>query len=424
MFIRRTENNLFTKWWLGVDKFILFSVLALIVFGILIQFAASPYQARRMKFSDEYHFIKNIGVYMWFGLFIMISVSTMKLQSIRKWTIIGFPVLCLMLVATLFFTGAKGATRWINLGFMKIQPSELLKPFFAIAIAMILVRIKDLHKMIKDMEKKNGMDKKRKIFFPIKAVIFTIQCIGKFCSLFSKKEKIKKPMDEYSKLKKRRKNYCLLLCCILGFICAVLIKQPDFGMTITYLVIFFAEILVAGLPWKIFFIFIAMASGIIPFAYKFFPHFFIRINKFLMDDNYQLDKALDAIKESNLLFGGHANNLKTIVPDIHTDFIFAAVIEEFGPILSILLILLFLILIIHILYKLKSKENSFVIFSGIGISSYITFQITYNLISTLGIGPTKGMTLPFISYGGSSFCSSCLAIGIILSLLQDQNLRR
>ena len=386
MFIRRTENNWLTKWWLGVDKIVLFSVLALIIFGIVIQFAASPYQARRMGLGDEYHFIKNVFIYLWLGLGVILVVSNIKLQVIRKFTMtVAYPISFIAMFATLFFSKTKGASRWINFGAMKIQPSEFLKPFFAIVVAMILVRIKDLHKKIKE----------------------------------------EKSLTEIKNLKMRRNHYILLLMFgILLPVCGVLMAQPDFGMTFTFIFVFLSEVFVAGLPWKILFLLGGMVVGLLPFAYKYFPHFLTRVNKFLMNDNYQLDKALDAIKESNILLGGHANNLKTIVPDIHTDFIFAAVIEEMGPVLALLLILVFLILVMHILYSLKSKKDSFVILSGIGVVSYLTFQIMYNLISTLGIGPTKGMTLPFISYGGSSFISSCLAIGIILSLLQDQNLRR
>lgn len=423
MFIRRTENNWLAKWWLGVDKTVLFSVLALIVFGILIQFSASPYQAKRIGYN-EYHFIKNIFVYACIGIACMICISAVKLETIRKGTVLIFPMIYFMLMITLLFASTKGGKRWINLKVIKIQPSEFLKPLFAITVAMILVRIKDLHKKVKNFEKKSGMYEKRKVFLPLRAILLTINSIHKFFNFFKRKKINNGPIDEYTKTKEKRNNYCILLAGILGFIIAVLLAQPDVGMTITYVIIFLSEVFVAGISKKLILALFGLVLGLLVFAYKFLPHFFIRINKFLMNDNYQLDKALDAIKESNFLIGGHANNLKTIVPDIHTDFIFAAVIEEFGPILAILLLIVFLVLIVHILYRLKIKDNLFVIFSGVGIISYLIFQICVNITSTLGFMPTKGMTLPFISYGGSSFISSCIAIGLVLSLLQDQNLRR
>ncbi len=425
MFIRRTENNWFAKWWLGVDKVVLFAVLTLIIFGILIQFAASPYQARRMNLSDEYHFVKNISMYVLPGIFGMILVSSMKLKTIRKLTVISFIPSCLLLIITLFFSKAKGANRWINFGIIKIQPSEFLKPIFAIIIAMILVRIKDLHDKIRVIEKNNKI-KKRNTMYPtvLEVINFIPMVFYNIYFFIRKKQRIKKELSEIENLEKRKNRYISLLIYIFVFICILLIAQPDVGMTVTFSIIFLSEIFVAGISWILVFALLGLGGFGLLLAYEFLPHFTHRVNQFLTNDNYQLRKALDAIKESNFLFGGHTNNLKTVVPDIHTDFIFAAVIEEVGPILSILIIMVFLTLITYMLYKLKSKKDSFVIFSGIGIISYVVFQIMFNLSSTLGIIPTKGTTLPFISYGGSSFISSCFAIGIILSLLQDQNLRR
>ena len=425
MFIKRTENNWLAKWWLGVDKTVLFSVLALVLFGVVIQFAASPYQARRSGYN-EYHFIRNMCIYIFPSIMLMIYISSFSLQKIRKWTLRVFPILCFSLLITLFFAKTKGASRWIDFKIFKLQPSEFLKPVFAIIVAMILVRIKDFQKEVKDMNKKNEVPKKRNgvLVFIFRCIAFVCKASDKIIAFILRRPKEKIELSKIEDLKKRKKRYIILLLGILGMVSFLLLCQPDFGMTLTFICIFFSEIFVAGLPWIIIFILISLGVGGIGLAYKFIPHVTRRIDMFLTDDNYQLHKALDAIKESNFLFGGHSNNLKTIVPDIHTDFIFAAVIEEFGPVLSILLIVMFLVLIIHILYRLKIKDDLFVIFAGVGIISYITFQILYNLFSTLGIGPTKGMTLPFISYGGSSFLSSCIAIGIILSLLQDQNLRR
>ena len=134
--------------------------------------------------------------------------------------------------------------------------------------------------------------------------------------------------------------------------------------------------------------------------------------------------SLKAIGESGILFGGSGNNIKKLIPDVHTDFIFAGIVENFGPVIATLIVASFFSVILHILGDVYQKNNKFIVYSVVGIVSYLTFQITINLSSTLGIIPTKGMTLPFISYGGSSFVSSCIAIGIILSLLQYQNLRR
>lgn len=384
MFVKRTENNLFTRWLTNVDKSILISVLSLIVVGILMMFATTPYAAKNIG-APEYSFIKKAIIYVIIGICVLITTSFLTTREIRYISVIGFAVFFVLLVATLFFPEVKGGRRWISIAGFRLQPSEFLKPLFAVIISMILVRIKDLHISIKSHN-------------PVKILK----------GIWGNK---------------KEKNYIISLLIIFTLICFILVRQPDIGMTSTFFIIFAAEIFVAGISWWI----IAGLGGLsicgLFLAYKFLPHVTARIESFF-NFNYQLQMGLNAIKESGLFFGGHTNNLKIKVPDIHTDFIFAAVVEEVGPFISSLLLLVFFFLIIHIITTLKNKTNNFVVFASVGIVAYLSFQICVNISSTLGIIPTKGMTLPFISYGGSSFISSCFAIGVILSLLQDQNLRR
>jgi cell division protein FtsW len=151
------------------------------------------------------------------------------------------------------------------------------------------------------------------------------------------------------------------------------------------------------------------------------PHFYNRIQSFLgVKDRYQIDKALETIKEAGL-FGSHTNNLKKTIPDVHTDFVFSAMIEEFGAILSIIFLIIFFMMLIRIFNILKEKKEPFVIFAGTGITTYFVVQVCVNICSNLDLIPTKGMTLPFISYGGSSFLSSCLGMGLLLAILQEFN---
>lgn len=385
MFIKRTENNVFTKWWLAVDKNILFAVASLIGVGILMLFSASPYAARRIGLN-EFTYIKKFAVYFWIGISVLIITSLLSVRRIRQYAIISFIPIFIALISTLFFEKIKGGKRWVNLGGFALQPSEFLKPIFAVIIAMLLVRIKDLH--LKNKKTKNPIT-------------------------FAK--------NWWKNTKER--NYTLLLFGLSLLIVVILLSQPDVGMTTTFGVIFAAELFVSGLAWWCVGGLLGMAVFGFIFAYNFFPHFTNRVNMFLTNSNEQLDLGLDAIQKAGFL-GGHTNNLKTKVPDVHTDFIFSAMVEEFGSILAGFVIIAFFALVLHVFFKLKEKNNSFVIFACTGIISYLTFQVFVNISSTLGIIPTKGMTLPFVSYGGSSFISSCLAIGIILSLLQDQNLRR
>lgn len=371
MLIDRTDKSLVARWCLGVDKTILIETIFLILIGTFMIFSATPYSADRSNL-DEFIFIKKYLIYVIIGLFTLIVSSFISIKNIKRLSVLGFVILCICLIATLFSEPIKGATRWINILGTSVQPSEYLKPIFAVVVAIILVRIKE------------------------------------FQSLNDKK---------------RMKNNLFLLFGILAFVIGSLILQPDMGMTITFLVIFVVEVFVAGIAWKWILTIGVIGVGGLFSAYSFMPHFYNRINTFLFGgDTYQIDMGLEAIRESGIFFG-HSNNLKKTIPDVHTDFIFTAMVEEFGVLLSIIVLTVFFYLIIRVFNLLKDKKNPFVIFVGTGIAAYLIFQVCVNVASALGMIPTKGMTLPFISYGGSSFISSCLGVGILLSILQGYNMR-
>lgn len=373
MFIQRTDKSRFAKWWFGLDKAIFLETLFLIGIGVFMIFAASPYSAIRARLSSSYYIHKYLG-YVGIGISVFFISTFLSAKTIKRLSIFGFMALYILLICTLFTNEIKGSKRWINLG-VSIQPSEILKPIFAIIIALIIVKIKE----------------------------FQI-------------------LDD----KKRVKNYIWLLIGIMISIIIPLRLQPDMGMTFTFVVIFISEVFVAGLAWKWIIALggICVVGGIS--AYLYMPHFYNRINKFLGNaesgDTYQIEMGLKAIKEAGL-FGSHTNNLKKTIPDVHTDFVFSAMVEEFGAVLSIMFLIIFFMMLIRIFNILKDKKNPFVIFAGTGITTYFAFQVCVNICSNLGLIPTKGMTLPFISYGGSSFISSCLGMGLLLAILQEFNVR-
>ena len=409
MLMKRTENSLLSKWWLAVDKTVLFTVLALSVFGVFMVWDTSTYLAKRLGYG-EFFYVKKMLLYVPIGLSMFWISSCIRTRWIRSGALLAFPFLTIAMVATVFFAETKGARRWIAIsGGFKIQPSELMKPVFAIVVAMILARIKDLHKNYKSNVSATSKDeddfgnetRESKIDIPTKKSCF---CIWKSA---------------------RERNYILLLLGIFAMFAGILLGiQKDFGMTLTYGIIFASEVFVAGLSWFWISVLCGMSVLGLFMVLKFVPHVVARLQTFGDDGAYQLSKSLNAIRESNIFFGGHGNNLKTLIPDVHTDFIFAGIVEELSPVVAALIISVFFVFISHILNVVKEKKNCFVVCSVVGITSYIAFQILVNIASTLGFIPTKGMTLPFISYGGSSFISSCIAVGIILSLLQEQNLRR
>ncbi len=371
MFIQRTDKSRLAKWWFSLDKLTFFITLCLIIFGVIMIFAASPYSAMRGRLNSFYYINKYLS-YVGVGISVMLISSFLSINSIKKLSCVGFFILFLGLLATFFFDPIKGGRRWLKFG-ISIQPSEILKPIFAIVVALILVRIKEFQ-----------------------------------------------TLDD----KKRVKNYIILLISLMGLVSLVLFFQPDIGMLSTFCMIFFAEVFVAGIAWKWIISLIGIGISVLFMAYFTLPHFYNRVNQFLdssdAKDHYQIEKALETINGAGL-FGSHTNNLKKLIPDVHTDFIFSAMVEEIGALFSIFILGVFISMLIRIFNILKEKKNPFVIFAGTGITTYFIFQICVNICSNLALIPTKGMTLPFISYGGSSFISSCLGIGLLLAILQEYN---
>lgn len=376
MFIKRTKNNLLSNWWLGVDKIILLSVIIFTLIGVFASTSASIYIANRRGIEDTF-FINKMIIYIPIGLILILILSSIKTRYIYIISIISFVILFFGLFLTLFFNETGGAKRWIILtNNIKFQPSEYLKPMFAILSAIILSKIELLHKS------------------------------NKIIDIIKNKSEIK---------------YILYLISITIALISILLKQPDIGMTLTFLVILGSELFVFKIQYKYIALSLSILIPTMLFITSFMPHATNRYNKFITKSAEQSNLSIKAIENTNLFLGGHNNNLIKNIPDVHTDFIFTVIIEEWGIISSLLLIGLFFAFLQRIYKKTSTKKDKHIVYSIIGITSQLTFQILVHISSVIGIIPTKGMTLPFISYGGSSFISSCICIGFILSLLQDQN---
>jgi cell division protein FtsW len=264
----------------------------------------------------------------------------------------------------------KGANRWIFIPGFSLQPSEFLKVFAAILTAMLIVKIKN----------SDG---------------------------------------------KERQRWLLVLGTFQGLIVAALLMQPDFGMMMTFAAMLAAQALVAGLSWKWVGAGAAGLAGLAAGAYTFLPHVSARIAGFFATSSAgakrQIDYALDTIRSAG--FFGHTSSTRGAIPDVHTDFVFSAIAEEFGIIVALLPVVLFFIFGIAMLHRIRELKNPFNSIAATGIVAYLMFQVVANLSSNLGLIPTTGMTLPFISYGGSSFVSSAVAVGLLLALLQEYNAR-
>lgn len=360
----------FSSWLSTIDNKLFFAVLILIGVGLLMAVSAYPIIGDKL-YGDSMFFLKRYVMYFIVSIAGLIFFSVQNHRNIKIICLIGFLTFFALLFLTPFIGSLhKGATRWINFGFTNIQPSEILKPFFIVFNALLIVRLKE------NLKKNNLRAVKNNIFI----ILFSF-----------------------------------------ALICLLLINQPDFGMLFTYLVIFAGQTFIAGIPWKYLTGFFVMAVSVAVIGYFSFPHFTKRINGFLNPegtDTYQIDKALNAVKNAGIL-GGQDNFLIKSVPDIHTDFIFIALYEGFGALGAIAFVGLILFIGFRILEIIKEKKDPFIVYSCFGIATLFLFQCFVNISSSLRLIPTKGMTLPFMSYGGSSYLSFAIVFGILLALLRE-----
>jgi len=358
----RLSRSKLGNWWWTVDKLTLSLILLITFIGAFLVFSASPSVARVNSFSD-YYFIKKQAVFILGALAILFSVSMMRLKNIRRLSIICYLIFFILMIVTLFAGHeTKGASRWIRLFGLTLQPSEFIKPTFIVVSAWLL----DGAKKFED--------------FP-----------GMWLSAGL---------------------YLLTLI--------LLIKQPDIGMSIVITAVWGFQLFLAGLPL----ILVSLLAIIIVLggigAYFTFDHVHDRVQQFLFSDgelSYQVRKSMEAFESGNLLGRGPGEGVvKLHLPDAHTDFIFAVAGEEFGVWLCLLLVILFATIVLRALYLSLKDSNLFIIFSASGLSASFGLQGIINMASTLHLMPTKGMTLPFISYGGSSLFASALGMGMLLAL--------
>ena len=363
----RISRSRMANWWWTVDKVTLSLTLVLIFIGAFLVFSASPSVARRIGF-DDYHFIKRQLLFIFVSLFIIFFLSIQRLKTIRRIAIIGY-VLTLLLMLMTLFAGyeTKGASRWIRLFGFSLQPSEFIKPTFVIVSAWLL----DGSKKFEDFP--GGM---------LSAGLFALTA-------------------------------------------GMLLLQPDVGMTIVVSLIWGFQLFLAGLPIVLVAVLglIAVAGAV--GAYFTFDHVHDRVQQFLASgDNlgYQVRKSLEAFESGNLLGRGPGEGIvKLNLPDAHTDFIFAVAGEEFGIWLCIMLVMLFGVIVIRSLWLSLKDNNLFIVYASAGLAASFGLQGIINMASTLHLMPTKGMTLPFISYGGSSLFASAVTIGMLLAITRKNS---
>lgn len=358
----RTDTSVVGQWWWTVDRWLLLAAGALIIIGMILTLAAGPPAAGRIG-ADTYHFVRKQSVFLPVAIAVMLGISLMPALWIRRFAAIGLLVGFVLMVGTLLF-GAEinGAQRWLRLGPLSIQPSEFIKPFFVVVSAWMFA----LHRT-------NDA-------FP-----------GNLIAMGS-----------------------------LMMVCAVLVSQPDIGMTMVVVSVWCAQFFMAGLPifWVVLIAFAGL--GALVGAYFLFPHVASRVDRFLdpaSGDTYQVSQAIRAFQNGGMFGRGPGEGrVKETLPDAHTDFIFAVAGEEFGVLLCLLVVALFGFLVLRAMIKVLQEDNLFVLLAVGGLSVQFGLQALINMASSLHMMPTKGMTLPFISYGGSSMLALAVGMGMILGL--------
>ncbi|GAN59933.1 MULTISPECIES: FtsW/RodA/SpoVE family cell cycle protein [Acetobacter] len=362
----RSNDSVFGRWWRNVDRTTLICAFILIGFGYILMLAASPAVAVRIGASRNMFIFKQV-MFLTIAGGIVTVVSMMSRKAVLRMAQIG-GVLMLGATALTLVHGIeiKGARRWIALPLMSLQPSEFLKPCFAVVTGWLLTQ------------------RKVSRYFP----------------------------------------GMLLALALFGVILMLLKSQPDIGMLTVITTVFMTQLFVDGLSLMLVGVGVALMIGAGVSAFFLFPHVRSRVERFMhpgVGDHYQIDTALRAFGNGGLTGRGPGEGrVKDLLPDAHADFVFAVAGEEYGMIVCMLIIAVFGVIVVRTLLRLIREDDPFVVISVTGLVTGFGLQAFVNMASTLHLIPTKGMTLPFISYGGSSAMSVALAVGMVLALTRNQ----
>jgi len=366
MEVARTDRSVIARWWRTVDRWMLLAILLLAGAGAILVAAASPAVADRIGL-DSFHFVRRQLIFLVSAVTLMIGLSLLSPLSVRRLASIGFVGALVLLIATVVVgPDIKGATRWLLVGGFVLQPAEFIKPAFAVVAAWMLA------------------EQGRHRDFPGMAIT-----VG-----------------------------------LAAFVIAILMMQPDVGMSLVIGAVWFAQVFIAGLPLILVvvlaFVGVAVAAG----AYAAFPHVASRIDRFLdpsSGDSFQVEAALSAFGNGSLFGRGPGEGIvKTILPDAHSDFIFAVAGEEFGLLVSLAIIGLFAFVVLRGLLRLLGESDLFVLLACSGILAQVGLQAVINMGVNMRLLPAKGITLPFISYGGSSMLGLAIGMGVVLALTRKR----
>ena len=364
--LSRVERTPFAAWWWTVDRLSLAAVIALMLAGIVLSLAASPPVAARLGL-EPFYFVNRHILYLAPALLVLLVTSLLSERTIRRTALLVFVVSLLLVAATLMFGAeVKGARRWIVILGVNIQPSEFLKPAFVILIAWLF--------------------------------------------------------GESARRPEMPANTAALALLLLSV--SALVLQPDFGQTMLIMLIWGILFFLAGMRmvWVVGLGGAALVG--LAAAYATLPHVARRIQRFMdpaSGDTFNVDQALESFLSGGWFGRGPGEGtIKRILPEAHTDFVFAVAAEEFGIVLCLVLLALFAFVVVRALSRALNDEDPFRRFAVAGLAMLLGLQSAINMAVNLHLIPAKGMTLPFISYGGSSMISLAYGIGMLLALSRER----
>ena len=372
--ISRTNTGPVGEWWFTVDRYMLFGVIFLGLSGLFFSLAVSPVEAGHLK-ANQYYFLIKQSVFLFISVALMVTISILPKEFTRKISLIlfAFSLLGVLLTLIIGFSSG-GASRWISVfGIITIQPSEFLKPCLIILSAWFFARSKE----------------------------------------------------------EQNNKYSLIPGLLFILVATLLMLQPDLGQTILLFITILCLVFVQGFPWVI----IAPAGLIsmisIIFFYFNFPHFASRLDSWIEiwfgggsvnSKLTQTQAAIDAIENGQIFGKGIGESwVKYHLPDAYTDFVFAAIAEENGLIVTMSLMILYLVLIMRGLIRSMNQNNFFNQLASSGLIILFGLQALIHIAVNLSLIPAKGMTLPFISYGGSSLLAMGITMGMFLALTKKTN---
>jgi cell division protein FtsW len=362
MRLSRSDKSLFAAWWFTVDRQLFAAVNLLLLTGVVLSLAASPAVALR-RGLEAFHYVERHAVFALAGAAIVFLVSVLRPGQMKRLAIVILGVgLLLMGLVLRFGPEINGSQRWLALAGQQIQPSELMKPAFVVIVALLLA----------ERARRNDM--------PALPIAFAL----------------------------------------LALVVALLAMQPDIGQALLLAGVFVALLFLAGEPLRRILLLVAVGAVAFALAYATLPHVKSRIDRFIdpeAGDSYQMDRARQSFMEGGLLGRGPGEGtIKSVLPDAHTDYVLAVVAEEYGVLTCLVLLGLYGFVVLRALLHVLEEPDRFVRMAVAGLAFLLALQVLINMGVNVGLLPAKGLTLPFISYGGSSMLGMSIAMGMLVAL--------